>query len=305
MSSPINLNRFDLVSLRLFLAAVETGSLSAGAQRLGISTAAASKRIAELETRIGVSLLVRGKKGVTPTEAGQITLRYVTQAVADIERLALALNDYRRGIGGSLRIWANPSAFAGFLPGLLARFLAENPAISIDLEETLSEEAVRAVLAGKTELAIIGENTALQGLHAFACDTDELALLLPLNHPMARAETLTFEQAIALDLVALSRQTSLTRQISALAEATGKALKLRVQVHNFDALCRMVSVGIGAAIIPRSAGIPHLKSQGLVMIRFSGPPIRRNLLLAMRNIQSLSLPARDFIRLAERRVALK
>ena len=70
MASPLNLRRFDLVSLRLFLAAVDSGSLSAGAQHFGISAAAASKRMAELEAHVGLRLLVRGKKGVSPTAAG-------------------------------------------------------------------------------------------------------------------------------------------------------------------------------------------------------------------------------------------
>ena len=67
MPSSINLNRFDLMTLRLFVAAVDGGSLSAGARRFGISAAAASKRIAELEAHVGTQLLVRVKKGVTLT----------------------------------------------------------------------------------------------------------------------------------------------------------------------------------------------------------------------------------------------
>ncbi|MFM2346893.1 MAG: hypothetical protein RL654_1646, partial [Pseudomonadota bacterium] len=50
----INLNRFDLVSLRLFVAVVDAGSLTAGADRFGISLAAASKRINELEQHCGL-----------------------------------------------------------------------------------------------------------------------------------------------------------------------------------------------------------------------------------------------------------
>ena len=305
MFAPINLKRFDLVSLRLLVAAVDTGSLSGGAQRLGISTAAASKRVADLEGRIGVQLLLRGKKGVAPTAAGQSVLQHALQVVADVERLALTLDEYRRGSGGSLRIWANPSAFAGFLPGLLARFLAERPSVSVDLEETLSQDAVHAVASGKTELAIVGENTPLQGLYAFVCDVDELVLLLPLGHPLARTEAIELAQACALDLVALSRLTSLNRQIAALAESVGQSLKIRVQVRNFDAVCRMVSAGIGAAIVPRAAGMPHLKSLGLAMVRFSGAPVQRRLLLAMRDAQNVSPPARDFVALARQRCASK
>lgn len=303
MPSSINLNRFDLMTLRLFVAAVDGGSLSAGARRFGISAAAASKRIAELEAHVGTQLLVRGKKGVTLTASGQSFLQHGMQVVADIERLALAMDDYRRGVGGSLRLWANPSAFAGFLPGLLARFLADHPSIMVDLEETLSQEAVRAVAVGTTELAIIGENTPLEGLHSMICDVDELALLLPLGHPLARAEKVDFGQAVDLDLVSLSRSTSLTRQIIELAASIGRSLKIRVQVRNFDAVCRMVSAGIGAAIVPRAAGAPHLKAQGLVMVRLSGIPVTRRLLLVMRDPLKLSPPARDFVALAKERLS--
>ena len=303
MPSTINLNRFDLVTLRLYVAAVDAGSLSAGAQRFGISTAAASKRIAELEAHLGTQLLVRGKKGVVPTAAGQAFLSHVVTVVADVERLALAMDDYRRGAGGSLRIWANPSAFAGFLPGLLARFLAEHPAVMVDLEETLSQEAVSAVTAGTTELAIIGENTPLEGLHSIVCDIDELILLLPIGHPLARAGSVDFVQAVGLDLIGLSRSTSLMRQIAALADSIGRALKIRVQVRNFDAVCRMVAAGIGVAIVPRAAGAPHLASLGLVMVRLVGMPVMRRLLLAMRDPATLSPPAKDFVELARQRSA--
>ena len=59
MHRTINLNRFDLTSLRLFVAAVEGGSLTTGAERFGISLAAASKRIGELEAHVGAVLLQR------------------------------------------------------------------------------------------------------------------------------------------------------------------------------------------------------------------------------------------------------
>lgn len=302
MPSPINLNRFDLVTLRLYVAAVDAGSLSAGAQRFGISAAAASKRIAELEAHLTTQLLVRGKKGVVPTAAGQAFLQHVVPVVADVERLALAMDDYRRGAGGSLRIWANPSAFAGFLPGLLASFLADHPAVTVDLEETLSQEAVRAVTESVTELAIIGENTPLDGLHSFVCDIDELVLLLPAGHALTHAERVDFAQAASLDLIGLSRSTSLMRQTAALAESIGMSLKVRVQVRNFDAVCRMVAAGIGAAIVPRAAGAPHLTSLGLRMVRLVGMPVTRRLLLAMRDPNTLSLPAKAFVALARRRM---
>ncbi|SDG75604.1 LysR family transcriptional regulator [Propionivibrio dicarboxylicus] len=303
MPSSVNLSRFDLVTLRLFVTAVDGGSLSAGARRFGISVAAASKRMADLEAHVGMALLLRGKKGVVPTAAGQALLEQAIRVIAEVERLALTLDDYRRGAGGSLRIWANPSAFAGFLPALLARFLVGHPSVKVDLEETLSQEAVRAVVAGTTEVAIVGENTPLEGLASFVCDVDELVLLLPAQHALARRTTVSLREAAALDFVGLNRSTSLMRQIAALAGSVGCALKVRVQVRNFDAVCRMVSAGIGAAIVPRAAGAPHVRSMGLALVQLDGIPVSRRLLLATRDPASLSPAARAFVELARQRLS--
>ncbi len=302
MITPINLNRFDLVSLRLFVAVVDGGSLTAGAERFAISTAAASKRISELEAHVGTPLLVRSKRGVALTGAGQTLLLHASGIVAGVEQLALAMDDVRGGAGGHLRIWANPSAFAGFLPQLLADYLAAHPSVIPDLEETLSNAAVHAVLRGGTELAIIGENTPTEGLETFVCDVDELVLLLPLGHPLAQEKSIGLAEAAALNLVGLSRATSLMRQIATEAHAAGQSLKIRVQVRNFDAVCRMVATGIGAAIVPRAAGAPHVKSMGLAMIRLTGMPTERRLLLGMRDRNQLSPPARAFVELAEQRM---
>jgi DNA-binding transcriptional LysR family regulator len=80
-SSTINLNRFDLISLRLFVATVYAGSLTAGAERFGILLAAASKRIAELEAHVGRPLLARSKRGAVPTPAGQTLYRHAIEVV--------------------------------------------------------------------------------------------------------------------------------------------------------------------------------------------------------------------------------
>ncbi|SCC95812.1 hypothetical protein THIX_90587 [Thiomonas sp. X19] len=116
MEHAINPARFDLTTLRLFVAAVEAGSLTLGAEHMAISLPAASKRLAELEGHIGSILLLRNKKGVTPTAPGLTFLRYAISIVAGIEQLSVAMVDYHRGAGGHLRLWANTSAFTGFLP---------------------------------------------------------------------------------------------------------------------------------------------------------------------------------------------
>lgn len=302
----INLNRFDLVSMRLYAAVVEAGSLTAGAERFGISLAAASKRIADMESHVGLELLARSKRGISPTPAGQALHRHVIELVARLEQLAVTLDDFKRGAQGHLRLWANTSAFGGFLPGVLAAYSKAHPDVRIDLEDALSEDAARAVANGRAELAVIGENTPVEGLQTLVCDSDDLVLLLPLGHALAAAwgtSAVPFAAALEHDFVALGRATSLTRQISAAAELAGRTLRIRVQVRSFDAMSRMVAAGLGVAILPRAGATPHAAAMGVQILPLQGAWTQRRLLLAMRDRTALSGPARAFVEMIELRLA--
>ena len=301
----INLHRFDLLTLRLYIVVVDAGSLTAGSRALGLSLAAASKRVAELEQHCGVHLLVRSKRGVVPTPAGQSLYHHAVDVVARLEQLALAIDDFRGGATGQLRLWANASAFAGFLPQLLADYAAAHPGVSVDLEDALSEDAARAVLSGVAELAIVGENTALEGLHAEVCDVDELVLVVPQGHALDGPDhaPVPFAAALEHDLVSLARSTSLMRRITAEAEAVHRPVKIRIQVRSFDAMCHMVSVGLGVAILPRAASLPHVVTRALRLRPLSGIDTRRRLLLAMRSPAALSGPAQALVDVVQARAA--
>ncbi len=301
-----NLNRFDLTTLRLFVAAVDTGSLTAGAERLDLSLAAASKRVAELESHIGTPLLERSKRGVVPTAAGSTLLPHAMEMVARLEQMALAMSDVRAGLGGHLRLWANTSAFGGFLPALLAAYGKAHPSVVLDLEDATSDDAVRGVLRGAAELAVIGENTAAEGLHTIVCDVDELVLLMPTGHPLAATagnQGVALLDLLAHDLVAFARTTSLTRQLAAAAEGVQRPLRLRAQVRSFDAMARMVAAGLGLAVLPRKGAAPYTKTLGLHISRLQGMGSERRLLMAMRHRDGLSPAALALVELAQARAA--
>lgn len=301
VKTPINPARFDLTTLRLFVATVEAGSLTLGAERLALSLPAASKRLAALESHVGSQLLVRNRKGVTPTAPGLSFLRHAIGIAAGVEQLSVAMSDYRRGAAGHLRLWANTSAFTGFLPHLLARYSADWPAVVLDLTDALSEEVVRAVTRGDAELGIIGHNTPLGVLRAEPCDVDELVLVVPAAHALATREVVPIDEVLGHDIVGLARSTSLMRQVAAAADAKALPLKIRVQVRGFEELCRMITAGLGIGILPRASVAAHVESMGLALTRLSGMPTRRELLLVMRDEHSLSLPAAEFVDMVRER----
>jgi DNA-binding transcriptional LysR family regulator len=287
----INLNRFDLVTLRLFVAAVDAGSLTAGADRFGISLPAASKRIAELEQNCGIALLQRGQRGVTATPDGQTFHRHAIDVIARLEQLAQAVDDFQSGATGHLRLCANPSAFGGFLPGVLADYAKRYPKVTIDLEDALSEDGIRAVHKGTAELAVIGDNVPHEGLETFVCNVDKLVLLVPSNHPLGKRATVPLDKVFDYDFVTLARSASLTRRVIAAGESVGRTPRIRVQVRSFDSMCRMISSGIGIAILPRAAATLYAQALDLKMVGLDGIGMDRVLLLAMRRESDLSAAA--------------
>jgi DNA-binding transcriptional LysR family regulator len=295
----INLNRFDLVTLRLYVAVVDAGSLTAGADRFGISLAAASKRIAELEQHCGIALLKRGQRGVTATIDGQTLHRHAIEVIARLEQLAQVVDDFQSGATGHLRLCANPSAFGGFLPGVLAEYAKRFPKVTIDLEDALSEDGIRAVQKGNAELAIIGDNVPCEGLETMVCDVDRLVLLVPEGHVLNVTGGVPLENVFDFDFVTLARSASLTRKIMAAAEAVERTPHIRVQVRSFDSMCRMVASGIGIAILPRAAARLYAHALGLVMIELTGIEMDRVLLVAMRRRAELSVAAGTLVDLME------
>lgn len=295
----INLGRFDLTTLRLFVAAVDAGSLTAGADRFGISLPAASKRIAELEQHCGISLLQRGQRGVKATTDGQTLHRHAIEVIARLEQLAQAVDDFQSGATEHLRLCANPSAFGGFLPGVLAEYAKRYPKVTIDLEDALSEDGIRAVQKGTAELAVIGDNVPHEGLETFVCNVDRLVLLVPSDHPLGKQSIVPVEKVFDFDLVTLARSASLTRMVMAAGESVGRTPRIRVQVRSFDSMCRMVASRIGIAILPRAAATLYAQALELKMVGLDGIAMDRLLLLAMRRRSDLSSAAAALVEMLE------
>ena len=108
--------RFDLADLSLFRHVVEAGSITGGAERAHLALAAASTRIRNMEDTLGAALLVRGRQGVTLTQAGRTLLQHARAILRQAERLREDLGAYACGLAGHIRVLSNTNALTEFLP---------------------------------------------------------------------------------------------------------------------------------------------------------------------------------------------
>src|SRR5277367_195856 len=145
----------DFGQLRAFVLVANARSFSRAAESLGVSSSALSQTIRGLEERLGVRLLNRTTRSVSPTEAGELLLRRVSPA---IEELAVAMGQaerYREKIAGVVRIHAFRTAADLFLKPMLRSFGEACPDVVLDV--TLDDEVVDVVAGGYDAAIRIGE----------------------------------------------------------------------------------------------------------------------------------------------------
>ena len=137
----------DWITLSIFLAAVELGSVTRAASHYGIATSAAAKRVQDLETEYGVRLLERSARGVRATAAGEVLARHARTLLDLAARLADDLRALAAGGLGIVRLHATASAIIGHgLAEALAAFATARPGIKVELREETSPAIVRSCL---------------------------------------------------------------------------------------------------------------------------------------------------------------
>lgn len=124
----------ELPDLALFSAIVEAGSFTRAAGQLGMSQSALSHAIRRLETRLGVRVLSRSNRSLSPTEAGERLLRALRPAFDGIEAEIAALSAFRERPAGHIRISSADHAADTILWPVMTRLMDQHPGIRIDLQ---------------------------------------------------------------------------------------------------------------------------------------------------------------------------
>lgn len=280
--------RLDLITLQLFVAVFEEGTLTRAAAREAIAVSAASKRLMELEQVLGVSLFVRRAKGMDLTAAGETLLHHARQMLFNVEKMGLELGEHSHGVRGYVRMLANLSAIIQFLPEDLRDFSELHPQVKTDLEERPSNGVVQGILDGVADLGICSSDADTKGLPSVIYRQDKLVVLMPADHPLASRDSLAFIETLDSDYVGLHAASSINMRSHAAAREAGKMLRLRIHVPGFDAMCRMVQAKMGIGILPQKAYELFGRALGLHAVPLTDAWSDRSLILVVRDEAQLS-----------------
>jgi DNA-binding transcriptional LysR family regulator len=273
---------FDLVDLSLFRHIVEAGSITHGAERANLALAAASTRVRHMEEALGAPLLVRGRHGAKPTQAGRTLLQHARTILAQAERLREDLGAYAGGLAGQVRVLSNTNALTEFLPETLSLFLAAHPNISVDLEERLSDEIVGLIAEGVGDIGIVAGTVDASRLTTYPFRSDRFVLI-------------GFADVLDYDFVGLDRASALQRFLADKAARIGRPLKLRVQLRSFDAVCRLVERNVGVGIVPETTTRWAAKSMAIKVVDLTDAWAVRDLTICIRDYAALPPYAQQLV----------
>jgi DNA-binding transcriptional LysR family regulator len=291
------MRELDLTTLRLFVAVCDARSIAKVGEQANMVGSAISKRLAQLEDTVGTQLLVRKRRGMEPTAAGQTLLEHARGMLASTELIARDMAAYASGTRGQVRLLATASVMAESLADDVAAFLQQpgHQDIQIDIEERLSTEVVRGILGGSASLGLcwVGQHAAdLRGLQSRPYRSDHLSIVAHPAHPLAALKRVRFEQTLDFEHVSLPVTSAVQVMLQRAAAEMGRSVKYRVIVANFESALRVVRANLAISVVPQEVALPYALAHNLRVIALDEPWAERHFAISFKDESSLSSAAR-------------
>lgn len=283
-----------LADLRAFIAAAELRSFAAAAKVLHLSLPAFSRRISNLEARLGVKLFDRTTRSPELTLLGSRFLRQITTVVEDLDRSVHGLRDAAQLEAGDVTIGCVFSAVHHFLPAVIDSYREHHPNVLVRIVEDGADGVFASVKHGEVDFGINYIGMQESDVDFTALLKDPYVLACRADHALGGRRVMRWEELAAWDQVRVS-QASRNRVFIDEALADLPALPRPVcEVRHVSTLIGLVAAGLGVAIVPQLT-VPR-RPATVVGIPFD-PPVTRTIGLIRRAGRTLSPAADAFAKL--------
>jgi len=288
----------EISQLEAFVAVVEEKSFSRAAARLLRTQPAVSQAVKRLEEWVGEPLLDRSSKSGVLTEAGKILYDSAKKVLNLRLEARAAVEELRTLECGKVTIGANESTALYLLP-VLKRFRELHPGVQVAVKRSLSREIPSALLRYEIDLGVLSFNPQNPDLESAVVSVDELCLIVPPRHALARAREVSTrdlgkESFIAHNVASPYRQ----RVIETFARLHAP-LQIAVELPTVETIKKFVSMGMGVAFVPRMCVQEELARREFVAVRVKEMQIQRKLRLIYRRHSALSAAAQGFVEVAQ------
>lgn len=268
----------NLMHWRLLVAVADHGSITAAAERVGMTQSAASQAMAGMEATLGAQLFTRAPRKTLPTALGLSVIEQARVMLGALQAIRSTVDDAKPMLRGSIRIASFPMVLATFLTPLLQRFAQLYPGIEVTTLEVTDNEVNTLLDAGLIDLGVVLNPKPER--NATVLGRDNWLAVLPQQHALAQRPadaTLTLEELLQQPFVLATG--GCTANARSLGAEAGLALAdIRVEVREWSSAFSLVREGVGVTLVPEMT-LPAQR-QGLRVMPLAVPVHREFSLVA-------------------------
>jgi DNA-binding transcriptional LysR family regulator len=289
-----------LPHLETFSEAAERGSFTAAARALGLSQAAVSQRIQQLEATLRTALFSRAAGRVTLTDAGRRLHAYARRILDLTAEARAAVTGTAGEVGGELLLAASSVPGQHLLPQTLATFHKQHPSVQVRVSVSDTDAVLHQVEHGQAHLGLVGGQGGGSHLEfrRFACD--ELVLVVPKGHPWWRRKEVAVSDLVAQPLIqrepGSGSRRCLQRSLQRLGVVTS-GLNVVLELGSSEAIKEAVAEGLGVAVLSRRAVRNEVRAGRLKAVRVAGLTLDRDIYIVRDRRRVLAGPAELFLAL--------
>src|SRR5215472_6810503 len=240
----------DLSQLEVLVAVAQQKSFSRAAETMSRTQPAVSQAIRRLEAEIGEPLFDRSSKDGTLTAAGRVLFEFAQQMLNLRHSAHAAVRELKDLQRGKLSLSANEYTVMSLLP-LIPVFRARHPHIKIEVKRSLASRIPSEIIGRDVEIGVVSFKPADPAIRSIALASDELALVVAPNHPLAAKKVVSVRELGAEAFIAHNVPSPYRERVIKTFEKHRTPLNISMEMPTLEAIKRMVADRMGVALVPR------------------------------------------------------
>ncbi len=288
----------ELRQLRYLVALADEQHFTRAAARQHIAQPALSQQIRRLEREVGLALVERTTRRVTMTEAGDVLVARARRILSEVDAANAEMQALTGVRTGHVTVGTMHTMGPVDVSLALAIFHERHPGVELTVREQSSEELAEMVRDDVLDLAFLSVTERIEshglGLHQLV--SEELVAVLPRDHPLAGRRRLRMAELADEQFISYREGARLRELLTWAGRRAGFEPQIKLESNESERICRLVTRGMGVAILPRSDA--DRTQADVSVVALSQPALSRDITLAWREGRRHAPAAAEFLALS-------
>lgn len=262
--------------LKVFHTVARLLSFTKAAEALHMTQPAVTFQVRQLEEHFDTRLFDRTHNRVTLTDVGVEVYQVAERIFEHYDEMERRVREMTGEMGGSLNIGASMTVAENMLPALLGQFKKKHADLNVRLKVGNSESIVSMVEHNVVDLAIVEGSISNKNLLVEHCRNDELVVIMPPDHPLAKHATLTIDQLMPYQFIC-REEGSGTREAMfnyLVEQGYPDGWTVCMELGSPEAIKGAVEAGMGLSVMSKSGILKELKLDMLASVPLDPPLLR-------------------------------